>query len=368
MSDGKHIMIPEGFAATGISKKFAQEVITNDLAEGIKGGFAIMGYKGKVWSTKFQGNEKPLMREDGDGPRASIEVVIVRASKNIAKIYYENGFVDGSTAPPDCWSTNGVAPDGASPKKQSTTCAGCPQNAWGSKVTDAGKQTKACSDSKRLAIVPLNDISNELMGGPMLLRNPAASLKDLKAYGDQLQAYGYPYYAVATRIAFDVNEAYPKFVFTAIRPLTDAEAEVVLDMRDDPRVNSILSESVETVHHEPVAALPATPFEQPQTLTPAPAPEPHPGSVAAAQAAEANKQAQTPATPAVAAEPGKRKRRTQAEMLAAAEALKAQREGKIAPVAQAAAPAAEPAQPTPTAANDPAVEDFDSMMEGLLPK
>ena len=183
---------------------------------------------------------------------------------------------------PLCWSTNGVTPDSAAQNKQHPTCAACPMNAWGSRVTEAGKQGKACSDSRRIAVVPLNDIDNEAMGGPMLMRIPAASLKDLKAYGDHLNSFQYPYYAVATRIFFDSKEAYPKFVFTAIRPLDDNEAKKVLALRDDRRVGQVLNESQEyksAPEHEEVAA-PPSPFEQ-STFVPAPAPAPAPAAKAA---------------------------------------------------------------------------------------
>lgn len=353
-------MIPATFQGGAVSTKFAGKT-GNELGANIRSGFGVLAYKGKVWSTKFQGVEKQLLREDGDGARASIEVIIVKAAEPISKIYYEKGFVDGSNAPPDCWSTNGVTPDGASPKKQSTTCAGCPQNAWGSKVTEQGKQAKNCADSKRLAVVPLNDPRNELMGGAMLLRVPAASLKDLKAYGDQLQAYGYPYFAVATRIAFDTQEAYPKFVFSAMRPLTDAEAEIVLELQDSAQTKTILNESVEHVNHEPVKEVPVSPFEN-KAPTPTTVTTPVPQVQAQAQqpvqpVANPPAEATTPA-----AEPVKRKRRTKAEMEAAAAALKAGRE--VPAPAQTQAPQPTPA-PQPEAESS-APGDFDAKLDALL--
>lgn len=375
------ITLPDAFLKGAVSTKFAG-VQADSLGEGIKGGFGIIGYRGKVWSTKFQGDEKPLMREDGDGARASIEVVIVKAAGNIAKIFYEAGFEPGSTAPPDCWSTNGVTPDGAAPKKQSQTCAGCPKNAWGSKVTEAGKQTKACSDSKRLAVVPLNDLKNELMGGPMLLRVPAASLKDLKVYGDNIQAYGFPYFAVATRISFDVAESFPKFVFNAIRPLTDAEADIIIEMQNGPQVQTILNQSVEIVHHEPDVQVAKTPFEQAAQVPQQPAAQP-----AAAAQTQQPAQPQTPAAvpqqpaqaqaPAPAA-PAPRKRRTKAEMEAAAAELAAKRNGGAAPAtpapAQPAAPAAQTQEAAPVVADgaalaaggDQAIDNFENELDALL--
>lgn len=226
-----------------ISNRFAQLPVTDDLSSGIQSSFGLIGYKGKVWSIKYRGDETPLMRDDGDGAKNSIEGVILSASKHISKIWYELGYVEGSTAAPDCFSNNGITPEPTSAKPQHTSCALCPHNQWGSRITPAGKQGKSCADSKRLAIVPDGDLLNEAFGGPMLLRVPAASLQDLAMYGQKMQQMGYPYYAVVTKIAFDVNEAYPKFTFKAERGLTDDEADTVISLRDSHTVARILSEN-----------------------------------------------------------------------------------------------------------------------------
>lgn len=261
------IVIPNNFGA--LPARFAGQAVENDLAAGVSSSFGIVGYRGKVWAIKFRGNETALLREDGDGPRNSIEVVVVKASNHISKIWYENGFVEGSTAAPDCWSTNGVTPDAGASKKQSNACANCPKNAWGSAVSNTGKQAKACKDGKRVVVVPLGDIDNTLYGGPMLLRVPPASLQDLAQYGNKLQQMGYPYQFVGTRISFDPAQAYPKFVFGAIRPLTEAECSMIDAMRNDPQVARILAEG-ESGGDAP-AAPPTAPimFEQPP-LQPAP--------------------------------------------------------------------------------------------------
>jgi hypothetical protein len=169
-------------------------------------------------------------------------------------------------------------------------------NAWGSRTTDAGKQAKACADSRRTAVVPLNDFDNELAGGPMLLRVPAASLKDLKAYGDLLKSYQYPYYAAATRVSFDPAEAFPKFVLQAIRPLTEDEAKRILEIRESQQVKAVLAERLDgTGGAVPEAAkeVPSSPFEQDAPVTPA-------GNQQAAKAAP-----KAAAKPTAKAEPAK---------------------------------------------------------------
>lgn len=254
-------IVPANFGA--VSTRFAGTQVNDDLSSGVQSSFGLMGYKGKVWSIRYRGDETPLLRDDGDGARGSIEVIILKASSQISKIYYENGYVEGSNAAPDCFSNNGVVPEASSAKKQCASCAACPMNQWGSRITPQGKQGKACSDSKRLAIVPNGDIDNDLYGGPMLLRVPAASLQDVAMYGQKMQQMGYPYFAVATRIAFDPNEAFPKFVFNAIRPLSDEEAEKVIAIREGHQVNRILNESEFAAPAPVTQQSVASAFEQP---------------------------------------------------------------------------------------------------------
>jgi hypothetical protein len=256
-----------------VSSRFKDIQVENDLGAGIEASFGLMKFKGKVWTTSFKGEERSLMRQDGDGPMNSIDVVIVKAPKVKSKIWYAAGYVEGSTAAPDCWSTNGVVPDVQATSKQSPTCATCPKNVWGSRTTDSGKKGKACSDSKRIAIVPADAaqnnpgiLRNEALGGPMLLRVPAATLGALASYGDKLKAASYPYQAVVTKIAFDPAEAYPTFVFTPVRPLTDEEADVIIELAGTAQVERILSEEV------PVLSLPAPTEEPAKPLFEAPLP------------------------------------------------------------------------------------------------
>lgn len=260
----------------GALSRFFPALPTNDLGAGIQASFAIVGYKGKVWSLRYRGDNKPIMRPDGDGPAASIELVIIKAPIHLSKIYYETGYVEGSNAPPDCFSNDAVKPDPTAKKIQNPVCATCKWNAWGSRIVQQAGRTsagKACSDSKRLAVVPLQNLRNEDLGGPMLLRVPPASLQDLALYGSALAKYSYPYYAVATRVSFDVKEAYPKFLFQAIRALTDDEAQIIIELQRSDAIERVLAETGEGAEAQDVVPpAQASPFEQ----APQPKPQPQP--------------------------------------------------------------------------------------------
>jgi hypothetical protein len=234
------------FGNSQISKVFSNDPVQNDLSSGIASSYAIVGYKGKVWSVKHRGTETKLLRADGDGAQSSITCVIVATNRNLSKIYYAQGYTEGSSSAPDCFSNNGVTPEASAAHRQSPTCATCQRNVWGSKVSGVtGKPGKECQDNKRLAVVPLDDIQNEKYGGPMLLRVPAASLQELSAFGSLMTDAGYPHYAYATRISFDPGVAYPRFKFNAVRVLTDDEANMVKSMINAKSTARIIAETAD---------------------------------------------------------------------------------------------------------------------------
>lgn len=239
----------------------------DDLSAGAGGQFAVVSFRGKTWRIKYQGEENPILNADGD-PQASLEVVIVKGNPNLSKNYYEQAYVEGASEAPTCLSLDGIAPDPSAAKPQSSTCASCPHNVFGSRITPAGKKAKACQDNRRLAVVPAGDIINESLGGPMLLRVPASSLADLATYSKGMKAKGFPYNAIVTRIGFEMDAAFPKLTWKAVRPLTDDEAQQVADLLAGDIVHRVLADNE---FHSTKAGSPAEP---PPAAKPAPAAKP----------------------------------------------------------------------------------------------
>jgi hypothetical protein len=226
--------------------------VDQELGAGIAAPFAVIGFKGGKWSIRHRGNTTLLMRYDAhgreEGPLPFIEVVILFAASHHSKVYYAKNYQDGDDAIPDCWSTDGLKPDQAAPDKQNPTCADCRHNKFGSRVNQAtGGKGKACADTRRMAVVPHKDITNEILGGPMLLRVPPASLGAVGEYSDFLKANAIPYSALATRVGFDPREAYPKMVFEPFQALSDDEVHKVRKMQDHPLVERIVQEQVENM-------------------------------------------------------------------------------------------------------------------------
>ena len=221
---------------------FLQETfgITNDLIVSGGGGYPTVSIKGKVFTLK-RGDEKTLITNADDEPARSLEVVILKAGPagdKLAKVFYKSGYTEGSDAKPLCYSNDGVAPSINATEPQCKTCSACPQNVWGSHVSEDGKKGKACSDSKRLAIAPAGQIND-----PMLMRVPAASLKALTAFGQQLTKRGVPYQAVVAKIGFDYSVAHPALTFKPVGFVDEGTLGEIKEMMESDLVKRISGET-----------------------------------------------------------------------------------------------------------------------------
>jgi hypothetical protein len=255
--------------------------------------FAVMSIKGKNWRIKYKGEEE-LVADDRGIPMQVLPVVIVGISEAISKIWYEKGWSESSKEAPDCFSVDGKVPDPAAARKQNATCATCPKNIFGSRITENGKKGKACSDTRRIAIVPHGDLENESYGGPMMLRLPAMSLPNLDAYARSIARFGAQPYMVVTNLRFNYDVSHPEVIFETGGWLSNEDAAQVIDMLDDPRIDRILStptdEVIADAAPDPDAAAlaggppPAVARHVAPQPAPAPAPAPAPTPVAATPA------------------------------------------------------------------------------------
>ena len=302
-----------------LAKRIGQpSALAQSISGGLAGGsdFPRISIKGSRFRIVEGGAETVL-------DSTTLDVVIVGANPRLSKTYYAKQWTpDSEPSSPDCFSLDGIRPHVESTSPQNDVCAGCPQSAWGSKVTPLGQQIKACSDLKRLAVVAADDPS-----GPVyLLQVTPAALKGLNAYQKELSMRGIAAEIVRTRISFDTDASFPKLKFGFGGFLDEDTMLAVDDLFGSDKVKEITGEATGS---EPVAI-------------PAPAPRPAPVKAAA------------PA-PAPAAETPKR-------------GFGAKPAAAPAPVAEAApAPKAAPKKAAPVVANDASslADDIANMLENM---
>ena len=298
-------------------------------AGGIKtGGFPRISIKGGKFHEVDGGETKTYFAPQQPGqpqvPLMCLESVIIDANPNLVKTFYPGDFKDGDDSEPACSSDNGVTPDPHIAAPQSSVCATCPQNQWGSKVSkSSGKDVKACTDSKRLAVLPSADLSYKALG---LAITPAA-LTDWGKYVKALSERGIPVNSVVTNITFDHTASFPKLQFAYNRFLTAEEYAKVQARALGDDVKAIVAPTRQVTAPAlaaPVAAtasatVTASPVVEPVTLVqspPAPVVQPAPNVAGFGAAAPATPTAAPAAMAPVASEPAKRTRRTREQVAA----------------------------------------------------
>jgi hypothetical protein len=249
-------------------------------------------------------------------PLMQFNTVVVGWSPTLTKTYYEGEYAAGDQKEPTCSSEDGITPDEHIDIPQHPTCNGCPMNEWGSAISKfSHKKTKACEDSKRIAIIPSIDLSFFAMG----LSIKPASLKNWSDYVKQLEGMGVALWMVETQITFDYTVSFPKLKFAMTRFLAEHELEA-LTKRGELSKQGLISEEINGIVRPrgnlpttPAAAVPATapsaapaapavrPIEAAPVVAPTPAPAPAPVAKPAPAPAAAGFSFGAPAAPAAPA-------------------------------------------------------------------
>jgi hypothetical protein len=217
----------------------------SEFTDGVSSGFGIISYRGKVWRVRKGGDEQQYLDENGDA-MPSVEIVFLKANRLPSKLYYGAKYVEGDNSPPKCYSTDGVRPDSTVQEPVSELCAACPNNVWGSRITDDGKKSRACQDSRRTVVAFAHHLADATPDRPpevFMLRVPPASLNPLKDFVEKiLKPKGIPLYSVVVRVGFDKDASFPKFTFRVVRFATEEEYEVIEQLRASDEVARILTQ------------------------------------------------------------------------------------------------------------------------------
>ena len=235
-------------------KTVDRSALNTDLSAHASAGFPVLSIKGKVF-TEVRDGEKVVLPnpKDPDSPATSLDLVIIKGNPTKSKVFYANGFDEkAESKKPDCFSNDGSKPDASVDKPMSSTCATCPKNEWGSKISETGKKLKACSDSVKLAVAKFDDLED-----PYLLRVPAASMTPLGDYNKLLNKRGVDHQMVLTKIGFDMTEASPKLTYKPEGFLDEAQWNKVKEVAQSDVVRRILGASVTEVHEAEAASVPA---------------------------------------------------------------------------------------------------------------
>lgn len=219
-----------------------------NLAGGGGGAMPRISIRGMRFRQVIGGEQVQIRKED------FLDVVILDAAP-VSRTYYEGKYDPENPQPPKCWSSDSTKPDASVPddQKQAPNCASCPQNIKGS-----GQGTsRACRFGQRLAVAVDGDMETVYQ-----MQLPAASIfgaaengnMPMQAYAKLLAAHKTPPIAVVTRMFFDENSETPKLFFKPERPLTEAELNTAVSLKDHPDVERALELTVAQVDGVQAAA------------------------------------------------------------------------------------------------------------------
>jgi hypothetical protein len=279
----------------------------DDIRSGLGSGFiapAKLSIEGKVFRVIKDDATVPVTRKDEDGndvPVSSLNVVVVAANRGKYKVFYGTKYDPKAEAEkPKCYSYDGERPSPNAEHPQHATCMGCPQNEFGSMVNDLGNETRACSDSKILAVIPIGvvkamlpegargaDVYSLKVSATALSRNKAdrkanpANQTSLVEYVNLLNAYPVeggsvelPMREVATNLHFEIEAKYPLLRFKLAKDpwLTPEQISYVAERAEGDDVKAIISEQGQgpaPVRPAAIAAPAATPAIAAPAATPA---------------------------------------------------------------------------------------------------
>ena len=181
----------------------------------------------------------------------TINLILLDANPFVSKRYYAKAYDSSSeeAVSPDCFSDNGVSPSPSAASPQCTTCAACPQNVWGSKITPTGSKVRACGDSKRLAVLAVDTGTDTVYE----LSVPGTSMKELHEVITKLDGQGIPAQAVVFEVGFDDAASYPKLKFRPVGFINEEQAELVQRLQNGDAVK----EAIGTAVAVPAAVVPS---------------------------------------------------------------------------------------------------------------
>lgn len=215
-----------------------------------------LSYEGKVWTVIMNGEKQRLTRRNEDGEKEPLQTfkgVILNYNQRRGRAYYEGAYDPAKPAMPVCWSDDGIKPHEAVESPVHPKCDGCPMAIKGSKQTEQGKATTACSQHRMLVVVPAAKLDYQ----PLRLKLAMTSdwdnqSPDLVAQGwfafqqylDHFRAKKVPHTAmVVTKFKFDPGTAFPKVLFSPDRWLNEEETAQVRAIWKSDEVLSLLGGS-----------------------------------------------------------------------------------------------------------------------------
>lgn len=146
--------------------------------------------------------------------------------------YYPGAYDPKKISPPVCFalgtSPTTLVPSAKSPEVQSTSCAACPNNEFGS-----SGDGKACKNGRRLAVLPPD--ADDSTPFAILNVSPSA-IKAFDSYVSSIAGqFNVPPFGVVTEVTFDPGVTYASLRFGNPKPCNDKQLTMAFARKEDAR-------------------------------------------------------------------------------------------------------------------------------------
>lgn len=181
---------------------------------------------------RFNSNRSLITPDGNEGEM--LEVVVVDFIST--NLFYDGPFDRDSPQPPSCFAIGNepsmLIPSQNSPVPQSTSCAACPNNQFGSAPNGKGK---ACKNTRLVAVIPVTALDDPSIEAPIWIMSvPPTSLKSFDSYVHTLSAKHKTIpLGVVTEITLDQSVTFAAPRFNVVRPLTGDEIGVFMPRREE---------------------------------------------------------------------------------------------------------------------------------------
>lgn len=168
-------------------------------------------------------------KEVGSIEDRHMNVVIVKMAHTASRTFYSQGYKEGVTVSPVCWSSDSRVPDAEVKTPQAKSCESCPHSAKGSGANGTGT---SCRLSWRMAVVLPNDPSGDVM--QLVLPATSCFGKEesgkfpFRPYIQMLANNNISAGRVITRMAFDTKSPTPKVVFSPAGAVPPEDRDIIV--------------------------------------------------------------------------------------------------------------------------------------------
>lgn len=147
---------------------------------------------------------------DGTSTPGPISCIIL--AHNTYNSLYTSVYNPNAPTPPVCFAIGGdlntLAPSPNSPKPQSSLCATCEKNQWGS--ASNGSKAKACKNHRRLLVACYHQTAADV--AVYTITAAPTSIRSYDSYATKLEGNRLPI-EVITEISFNPSQAFPQLQF-----------------------------------------------------------------------------------------------------------------------------------------------------------